>query len=61
MTTRILHFIIQPVLVEDENGELTPGPVVDPVTVPLSGLTSYSERFVDELAKLNANNAGERS
>lgn len=53
-TLRILHVIIQPVLVEDDGEDLSPGPVVQPVTLPLTKAAAFLAAIPAEVAKLEA-------
>lgn len=38
---RVLHLIVQPVVVHDDGEELTPGPPINPVTLPPSRLEAF--------------------
>ena len=58
MTIRILHITVQPVLVNDDGNELTPGPEVYPVSVPLSGLVEYLDSLRQEVRLRNETAAG---
>lgn len=49
---RISHVAVQPVLVWDDGEELSPGPQISPVTVPLSGLAGLAETLPVEVAAL---------
>lgn len=55
---RVLHLIVQPVLVLDDGTELRPGPQINPVTVRLSELPALAaeiEAAVQDMQeKLNA-------
>lgn len=51
---RILHVVIQPVLVYDDGEELTPGPQSSPVAVPLSEVAAAIASLPGELANLAA-------
>ncbi|OGL22622.1 hypothetical protein A2707_04895 [Candidatus Saccharibacteria bacterium RIFCSPHIGHO2_01_FULL_45_15] len=55
---RIAHIVIQPVLVWDDEDELSPGPELSPVSVPLSqaremlaGLPAEVEKLESQLEK----------
>lgn len=55
MTTprlRISHVVAQPVLVWDDGEELTPGPSIEAITVPLSKLSMLAETLPAEVAAL---------
>ncbi|NWL13496.1 hypothetical protein DM793_19720 [Paenarthrobacter nitroguajacolicus] len=51
---RIAHIIVQPVLVWDDGAELTQGPELGQISVPLSRLVSFAESLPDEIAALQA-------
>lgn len=51
---RIAHLIVQPVLVWDDGEELSPGPPLSPVTVPLSHLGVLAEMLPGQVADLAA-------
>jgi hypothetical protein len=51
---RIAQVVVQPVLTWDDGDELTPGPQVQPVTVPLSALAEMAERLPAEVEKIAA-------
>lgn len=53
MTIRILHVLVQPVLVEDD-GELKPGPQTQPQTLTLSQLVEFAATLPEQIAGLNA-------
>lgn len=46
---RVLHVIVQPVLVYDDGNELYPGPAVQPVQIRLSELSSIEEEILNSL------------
>lgn len=46
---RVLHVVVQPVLVYDDGTELTEGPQTRPSTVPLSALGDMAERIAAEV------------
>jgi hypothetical protein len=48
---RVAYVIVQPVLVVDDGTELSPGPEVRPVQVPLSALASLPERILADIAQ----------
>lgn len=56
---RVAHLVVQPVLVWDDGDELTPGPQVQAVTVPLSGVAGLVEAMPEELARLEAQSFAE--
>jgi hypothetical protein len=58
MTVRILHITVQPVLVNDDGSELTPGPEVCPASVTLSGLAEYLDDLRREVRLRNETAAG---
>lgn len=47
---RVLHVLMQPVLVWDDGEEFTPGPGIDPVAVPVSQIAAFVEKLPDEVA-----------
>lgn len=49
---RIAHVIVQPVLVWDADDELSPGPELSPVSVPLSQAKDMLAGLPDEVEKL---------
>jgi hypothetical protein len=49
---RVSHIVVQPVLVIDEGDELSPGPEVRALTVPLAGLAGVADQLRAEVAKL---------
>jgi hypothetical protein len=49
---RVAHVVVQPVLVIDENDELSPGPQVQAVTVPLGDLAGVADLLRAEVARL---------
>ncbi len=53
---RIASITIQPVLILDDGRDISPGPVTNPVSVPLSDLagSSFHALLLAELAKMNA-------
>lgn len=51
---RIAHIIVQPVLVWDDGEELTQGPELGQISIPLSKLTGFAESLPNEVAALQA-------
>lgn len=51
---RIAHVVVRPVLVIDENDELSPGPEVGELAVPLSGLAELAEQLRADAVRLTA-------
>lgn len=51
---RIAQVIVTPVLMWDDGDELTPGPQIQPITVPLSQLAGVAESLPAELAQIEA-------
>lgn len=51
---RISHLVVQPVFVWDDGEELTPGPSIEAMTVPLSKLAMLAETLPAEVAGLQA-------
>jgi len=55
---RVLHVIVQPILVLDDGSEFQPGPTVKPVTVRLSELSGMGAEIeaaiVDMQARMGA-------
>ena len=51
---RIAHFTVQPVLVWDDETELTPGPEVRPVALSASQIQSFLDALPEEVAALEA-------
>ena len=49
---RVLHVLVQPVLVWDDGVELAPGPQVDAVALPVSQLSGFADGLADEIEKL---------
>ncbi|RYX79492.1 hypothetical protein EON76_02120 [bacterium] len=49
---RIAHIVIQPVLVWDTDDELSPGPELSPVSVPLSQAKDMLAGLPEEVEKL---------
>lgn len=54
---RIAQVVVTPVLMWDDGEELTPGPSLQPITVPLSGLAGLAERLPGEVAQIEAQQA----
>lgn len=50
---RLLHLVIQPVLVEDDGESLSPGMVIDPLILPLSEVPTFIEGLPAQIAALN--------
>jgi hypothetical protein len=51
---RISKLIVTTELVWDDGQELTPGPQLQPVAVPLSQLAGFGQTLPDEVAALSA-------
>jgi len=51
---RIAHIIVRPVLVWDDGEELTSGPELGQISVPLSRLVGFAESLPAEVAALQA-------
>lgn len=49
---RIAHLVVQPVLVWDDGEEMTAGPALNPVTLPLSQVAHLVETLPAEVATL---------
>jgi hypothetical protein len=49
---RVVAVTVQPLLVWDDGLDLGPGPVVNPISVPLSDLPVTAERILAELPAL---------
>jgi hypothetical protein len=49
---RISHLVVQPVIVWDDGEELTPGPELGAVSVPLSKLSEVATTFPAQLVLL---------
>ena len=52
MKLRIAQLIVQPVLVWDNGEELTPGPELNQIAIPLSKLSELSESLPAEILAL---------
>lgn len=52
MRLRLQHFIVQPVLVNDDGDELQPGPVVEPRPFTLAALKALADEWPDRLTEL---------
>lgn len=52
---RIAHLVVQPVLVWDDGEELTPGPELGQIMIPLSKLGDFAGSLPAEVAALAAN------
>lgn len=52
MKLRIAHLIIQPVLVYDDGEELTPGPELGSIQIPLSKVAGFIDTLPAEVAAL---------
>lgn len=52
MKLRISHMVVQAVLVWDDGKELTPGPDVQPISLPLSRLGAFAETVPAEIEAL---------
>lgn len=51
---RVVQVIVTPVLMWDDGDELTPGPSVNPITVPLSLLAEVAASLPAEVAQMEA-------
>lgn len=51
---RIAHLVIQPVLVWDDGEELSPGPELGQISIPLSKLAEFGAGLPAEVAALAA-------
>lgn len=49
---RVLHTVVQPVLVWDDGTDLTPGPAIDPVTLTLTALAEFVANLPEQIANL---------
>lgn len=58
---RVLHVIVQPVLVWDDGQELTPGPQTAAATLPLSALADVTAALPAEVAQIEAQMLAEGS
>lgn len=58
---RIDRIVVQTVLVWDDGEELTPGPEVEPVAMPLSRLAEFAATLPIEVAALGASLEAETS
>lgn len=56
---RIAHVIVQPVLVWDDGEELTAGPELGQLTLPVSKLAGFAESLPAEVEALQAKLADE--
>lgn len=54
MKLRVAHLVVQPVLVWDDGEELTPGPEISQIAIPLSKVPGFIEGFPAEVAALQA-------
>lgn len=52
MQLRVSHVVVQPVLVWDDGQELSPGPQVEAVQLPLSKLASFAPDIAAQLPEL---------
>lgn len=52
---RVLHVIVQPVLVCDDGNELSPGPEAQPVRIPLSELAGAGGEILSFIEKIETN------
>ena len=50
---RIAHLVVQPVLVWDDGEELTPGPELGQISIPLSKLADFAGSLPAEVAALD--------
>ena len=51
MKLRILHVVVQPVLVWDDGEELSTGPTAEPMALPLSELAGFAESLPQQVAE----------
>ena len=51
---RVSHVVVQTVLVWDDGDELAPGPVAEPVSVPLSALAGLGQQIAAEVAQVES-------
>lgn len=51
---RVLHVVVQPILVWDDGDELVMGPPIDPQPIPLSKLIEWAEHVPGEVASIEA-------
>ena len=49
---RLIHFVVQPVLVWDNGEELAPGPQIEPQAVTLAGLRELAENWDAKLDEI---------
>jgi hypothetical protein len=49
---RIAHLVVQPVLVWDDGAELTPGPELGSITLPLSALSDFAATLPAKVVEL---------
>lgn len=49
---RIARIIVQPILVWDDGEELTDGPIVDPVQLPLSAVPGFIDSLPEQVAEI---------
>lgn len=54
MALRISTILVQVILVQDDGEELTPGPELQPISVPLSKLAELADVIPAEIAALQA-------
>ena len=54
MKLRISHVLVQPVLVWDDGEELTPGPGVEPMSLPASQVAGFVEALPAQVAEEQA-------
>lgn len=54
MTVRLLHFVVQPVLVVDDGESLAAAPSVQASTLTLAGLRDLVDRWPEHLAAIEA-------
>lgn len=52
MKLRVLHVLVQPVLVWDDGDELTPGPATQPTAVSVAQLVDAPKALAAEVARL---------
>jgi hypothetical protein len=51
---RLLHFVVQPVLLADDGDSLVPGPAVQPQPLTLDGLRDLAANWPEKLAEIEA-------
>ena len=51
---RLLHFIVQPVLVFDDGEQFTPGPTIEPQPATLEGLRQLAVDWPERISEIEA-------